>query len=527
MAGERIEVKIGDVVVVDQGQTLSAVLGTCAGVCLFDQKLRIGGMVHYFFPEENTSSGSEKPNAFGANAIPSLLKKFKDKNTNPKDLVAWIVGGAQSDITPSAAGEENIALAEALLEKFGIEIRSKTVGGNSGREVRFNTHSGEVLSRKIPKTGPKAGPKKIKVLIVEDSVPIQTILVRALSDDPDFEVIGVAASTAEADRIRKKITPDVISLDVNLPGEDGPAYLKRYMPRDPIPALIVTAITREDSRSVVNALEFGAFDWLTKPTHSELDSFAKDYKERLKIGARQNARAQARKEARKTPDYRDLTPEIQKYAPNINKLGFSPEAIYDGLILIGTSTGGPEALHKVLPGLPSQIPPILVVQHMPAHFTESLALRLNELCEFSVVEAKDKMRLEKNHVYIAPGGFHLKIVRQSSGTLEIAITSDPPVNLFRPSVDYMFESAATNVKHKHIVAVVLTGMGKDGAAGLLKLKNSGRSWNIAQDEESSIVYGMPKAAFEMGATNEVKPLDDMAAQIVKSLNLQTQKKLAG
>lgn len=523
-APSRVTAISGDLLVGDQGELFSTTLGSCVAVAIWFERLKVGGLVHYLLPRAPGDEKCDNDNLYGEMAIRNLLLEFKKRGAAPSDLRAWVVGGAIS--AENTVGDLNVALAKQFLDRFGISYSDKATGGQLGRVMEFDVGTGHVRYRVIgsthetktlstigsmateirpvvPETNSETRKEKsdfqrIKVLIVDDSISMQKILVNALSQFKQFEVVGVASGAVEADRIRTRVRPDVISLDLFMPHEDGVAYLKRYRRRDAVPALVVSGISEKESGPAIAALDAGAFDWLAKPKKDEMQSFAKIYAEKLYLAYVSGQR--------RTASVRPLQPDPSGR--------FSAQALHNGLILIGSSTGGPEALRTVLSSLPDEIPPIVIIQHMPSFFTKAFAESLNESFRFDVKEATSGEQLRKNLVLIAPGGFQTKVIKGKY----VDVVPDPPENLFCPSVDYTFRSALAK-SNRTMIGVLLTGMGDDGARSLLKLKQAG-VWTIVQDEETSVVFGMPKAAIEMGASCEVVPIQGVGPRLIKELNRQ-------
>ena len=497
---------------------VKTVLGSCIAICIWDKRQKVGGINHYILPD-NVQQGAKVDisNKYASNAIPNLLKAMKyTLGSRKEDLVIKVIGGAhvqELHSTIKSVGSYNANIAYEILEKFGFKVAVSAVGGNHGREVEFDTFTGELRYKNIKEHEQvqiKEQDKKIKVLIIDDSSTIRMLLKYIINKEPSIELVGEAADPYEAMEIRKKIKPDVITLDINMPKMDGITYLKQYMKTDPVPTILVTSHSLEESGPVLDGLENGAFDYIQKPSRDSLQQNASEIIERIKAAG--SARIKS---------INDLS--------SINKTKFigneelSDYTNHKYLIAIGASTGGTETLKKLLMELPNKIPPILIVQHIPPIFSKAFADRLNELCPFTVKEAEDNDIISLNHVYIAPGGRHMKVNRQDSA-YRIKITDDPHVNKFKPSVDYLFNSLVDgSIKDKKLIGVILTGMGYDGAKGLLNLHSMGAE-TIAQDEETSIVFGMPKEAIKLNAASYILPLGKIANKLVDIISLQNQTK---
>lgn len=339
----------------------------------------------------------------------------------------------------------------------------------------------------------------IRVLVIDDSAVMRGFLGRVVAAQPDMELLGVASDPVIAiDRIRRS-PPDVITLDVEMPRMNGLDFLRKLMALRPIPVVMVSSLTREGAEATVRALELGAVDFFPKPSSVEaLDASAAEIAEKIR-GA---AQAQVGRRSR-TPVDSSFTPlpsDGVRLAP----------ANAAALVAIGASTGGVEALRRILPRLPVAMPPIVIAQHMLPGFTQSFAARLDGLGPLRVQEARDGQVAQDGHAYIAPGGRHLVVARRGDG-YRLRLSDDEPVNRHRPSVDTLFASVA-EAAGAAATALLLTGMGADGAKGMLALRRRG-AMTIAQDEASSVVFGMPRQAIVLGGAQEVLPLDDMAARL--------------
>jgi two-component system chemotaxis response regulator CheB len=337
---------------------------------------------------------------------------------------------------------------------------------------------------------------KIKVLCVDDSALIRDLLSEIINSQPDMEVVAVAPDPLVARDLIKRHNPDVLTLDVEMPRMDGIDFLERLMRLRPMPVLMVSSLTQSGSEVTLRALELGALDFVAKPSlgiRSGMLEYAEEIAEKIRAAARSRPRrAAARNEA----------PPQRLTAPLMSS---------EKLLIIGASTGGTEAIRRVLEPLPANSPAIMIAQHMPGGFTRSFAERLDRLCQIRVKEAEDGERVLPGHAYIAPGDAHLKLAR--SGANYVArLDQGPPVNRHRPSVDVLFRSAAEQAG-RNSVGVLLTGMGKDGAAGLLEMRQAGAP-TIAQDEASCVVFGMPREAIALGGATEVVSLEQIAPRLL-------------
>jgi len=359
---------------------------------------------------------------------------------------------------------------------------------------------------------------KIRVLIVDDSAFMRKAIETMIKKDPAIEVVGMARNGVEALEMFDKLNPDVITLDIEMPQMDGLTALERIMKKKPTPVIMVSSLTTEGADSTMKALELGAVDFIPKGKSFATFGVMKiedDLRNKIKHFA-------ARKTSFRRP-FMTSRPAAGTSAPAgtaagaaAAKAGAPTKLAKKGMpkkfVLIGTSTGGPQSLQKVIPKLPGNIGvPILVVQHMPPNFTKSLATRLNSLSQLTVIEAQGKERLEPNVVYIAKGGYHMTVRKQ--GPSYFIETSPEPANVLHiPSVDVTAESVAKNMG-RDAMGVIMTGMGADGSKGLRSLKNAG-GLIVAQDEPSCVVYGMPRAVVEGGFADEIVNLDDIYERIV-------------
>ena len=349
----------------------------------------------------------------------------------------------------------------------------------------------------------------IKVLVVDDSSLVRNILSRGLSMDPQIEVIGTASNPYEARDKIVYLKPDVISLDVEMPRMDGVEFLKRLMPQYPLPVVMVSALTDRGSQITLDALEAGAVDFVLKPSTDieiGLNGMMDELRTKLKMAAKV---------------------DVNKYKKNnftINQLRKNKVSALaettDKVIAIGASTGGTEALNQLLSVFPANMPGIVVVQHMPAGFTRMFADRLNKSSEMRVKEAQSGDRVMTGHVLIAPGNQHMQIIR-SGGEYRVVCRDGALVNGHRPSVEVLFRSVAKHVG-SNAIGVMLTGMGSDGADAMVKMRQTGAR-TVAQDQATSVVFGMPKEAYERGGAELLKPLHEIPNVIKQFLKQMADK----
>lgn len=344
---------------------------------------------------------------------------------------------------------------------------------------------------------------KIKVLCVDDSALIRDLMTKIIDAQPDMTVVATAPDPLVARDLIKKHNPDVLTLDVEMPRMDGLDFLERLMRLRPMPVLMVSSLTRRGSEITLRALELGAVDFVAKPEVGIREGML-EYAGMIADKIRAAAQARPRQPARLAET---TSPRPVLKAPILSS---------EKIIIIGASTGGTEAIRQVIEPLPANSPAILITQHMPGGFTRSFAERLDRLCRVTVKEAEAGERVLPGHVYIAPGDWHMRLTR-SGANYVIALDNGPAVNRHRPSVDVLFESAAT-CAGRNALGVILTGMGRDGAAGLLKMREAG-AHTVAQDEASCVVFGMPKEAIALGGATEVIALNDIAGHLVQQMHL--------
>lgn len=339
----------------------------------------------------------------------------------------------------------------------------------------------------------------IKVLIVDDSPLIRGLLTEILQQADDLKVVGSAEDPYQAREMIKSLNPDVITLDIEMPKMDGISFLRNLMRLRPMPVVMISTLTQQGSPITLEALEIGAVDFIAKPKVNVAEQFqhyAETVQEKVRTAATARLRPYKTSEA---AAHKAQLPTGQSFERN-------------AIIAIGASTGGTEAIKEVLVQMPKDAPPIVITQHIPPVFSTSFAMRMDKTCAMRVKEAEDGDILEFGHVYIAPGDKHLKVV--SKGLNKVCVLDDGElVNRHKPAVDVLFDSLKPFAKY--VSAVLLTGMGSDGARGLLGLLEAGAK-TAAQDEQTSVVWGMPKAAVDMNAAQKVLPLQNVAAHLLKS-----------
>ena len=347
--------------------------------------------------------------------------------------------------------------------------------------------------------------KKITVVVIDDSALIRKLLSEIINSQPDMQAVGAAPDPLVAREMIRSLNPDVLTLDVEMPKMDGLDFLERLMRLRPMPVVMVSSLTERGSDATLRALELGAIDYVSKPkidiAHG-IQEYADEIADKIRTAAA------ARLRPRPLPG----VPRVERVLPALANRSISTEK----LIIVGASTGGTEAIKEFLLDMPPDCPGILITQHMPEAFTKSFAARLDSLCRISVKEAEHGERVLPGHAYVAPGHSHL-LLRRSGANYMTQLSDAAHVNRHRPSVDVLFRSAAEHAG-RNAVGVILTGMGKDGAQGMLAMKQAG-AYNFAQDEASCVVFGMPKEAIAAGATDEVLPLREIAAGVMRCLHL--------
>lgn len=337
---------------------------------------------------------------------------------------------------------------------------------------------------------------KVRVLVIDDSALIRKMLTEILNSRDDIEVIGTAADPFIAREKIKQLSPDVLTLDIEMPKMTGLEFLQNLMRLRPMPVIMVSTLTERGAPETLEALELGAVDYICKPkanTEAKLKIFSEDLVNKVRMASTAHVRPFERS-------------KISAPVPQ-------PGAVYSKVIVVGSSTGGTEAIKELLTSVPSNCPPILITQHIPKMFSTSFAERLDRYSAMEVFEAQDGMIVRPGCVYLAPGDFHLT-VRKSGTKVVCQVIQTEKVNRHRPAVDVMFNSVL-DLYGANVVAIMLTGMGSDGAQGMLNLKQAGAT-TYAQDEATSVVWGMPQAAFNLGAVDEVLPLQQIAAKMLRA-----------
>ena len=384
----------------------------------------------------------------------------------------------------------------------GITVKFRRSPHHYGRYGAGRNPASFVENQKIIPAAPVT--MKIKVLIIDDSALIRSVLREIVSSQPDMEVVGVAPDPVIARELIRQTNPDVLTLDVEMPKMDGLYFLERLMRLRPMPVVMVSSLTERGSEVTLRALELGAVDFVAKPKMA-IQSGMRDYTELIadKIRAAARARVRPRNVSNKAATASQPLPALSNLLSSSEKL-----------IIIGASTGGTEAIKEFLIQMPSDCPGILIVQHMPEGFTRSFAQRLDSLCSIAVKEAGHGERVLPGHAYLAPGHSHLSLGKSGANYVTRLDQSDP-VNRHRPAVDVLFRSAALYAG-KNALGVILTGMGKDGAAGMLEMRQAG-AHNFAQDESSCVVFGMPREAIAVGAVHDIASLQMLPRLVLEQI----------
>lgn len=333
---------------------------------------------------------------------------------------------------------------------------------------------------------------QIKILVVDDSLLMQRVLSDILQSDPQILVIGTARDGEEALQKIPKLHPDVVTLDIEMPRMNGLTAVRKIMETNPVPVIMISALTQREAQLTLKALEFGAVDYVPKP-QGQISLNMNDVKDELITKVKTAASANV---------------THAKHEESLKENDFSTGQVSDKVISIAASTGGPPAVSYVLSHLPSNVPPILVVQHMPKGVTKLFADGLNQSCKFKVKEAEEGDYVQEGLALIAPGGFHMVVTKNG----RITLNQDPPVNYVRPAADVMMFSSAEVYGSKNI-GVVLTGMGSDGAKGIKTIKDKGGA-TIAQNQETCVIFGMPNMAIQTGCVDVIAPLDRIPREII-------------
>jgi chemotaxis response regulator CheB/chemotaxis methyl-accepting protein methylase len=463
----------------------------------------------------SSSSGLSKTGLSKSKAVPSqplLSKALPSKTLSSKRGSSFGTQTSSKEVRPSISSRQSVPgssnLRQRSLSQGNLSLVGATPGSVSVKQnlvtakqnslgMKQNSVVGKQNSVTTPQSLSPVTAEKIKTLIVDDSATVRKILTSLLSQDARFQVVGETENPLEVENLIRKLKPDLITLDIHMPDMDGVTLLKKYLPQYPVPTVMISSISISEGQYVLDALDTGAVDYIQKPSFGDITAHSEDLCERLFIASKARVK--------------------KVRTPRQNQVRNSGPKLEEGLIVIGSSTGGTEALRSVFEMLPEHIPPILVAQHIPAVFSKALADRLDGLVKFKIIEGADGQSVQSDHVYIAPGGKQMGVEWSQDG-LKIRVTDEEPVNRHKPSVDYLFRSVARIYpKIPHLVGVILTGMGADGARELKNLRDLGAT-TIGQNEATCVVYGMPKVAFDMGGVEQQLPLDQIAQGIVSAFS---------
>jgi two-component system chemotaxis response regulator CheB len=369
----------------------------------------------------------------------------------------------------------------------------------------------------------------IRVVVVDDSAFMRKVIGDLLEKDPGIQVIGKGKNGKEAIELVQKLSPDVVTLDVEMPIMNGLEALEQIMKDSPLPIVMLSSVTQQGASETIRALERGAIDFIPKPSGAislDLHKMGAEIVQKVKAAARVKMSHLIKREETKTYVRPMLLKETSSapasFLPSASEMIGLSRKMNKGkvnhLVAVGTSTGGPKALQVLLRGFPRDFNgTVVIVQHMPPGFTKSLAQRLDSLCEIQVTEAEDNQILQSGHAYIAPGDYHMEVKQRADGELYISLNQSQPRGGHRPSVDMLFESIAA-IQHPAKHAIIMTGMGSDGTAGLKKLKETGIRTVIAEDESTCVVFGMPRSAIQAGTVDIVAPLHEISAQLMRCLH---------
>ena len=413
---------------------------------------------------------------------------------NPQ-IIEKLIHDADAKILKIICSQSHYDKFSSALNMFSIDL--KFVPREGSFEIYFDPFNRILRLKK----NENLGKQKVKVLVVDDSTTICNLLTKIMSLSPEIEVVGTINDPRETAKAIQELTPDVITLDIHMPHINGVELLKQIYPQYKIPCIMISSISISEGPLVLDALDAGAIDYIQKPDMKNFVNIASEINKKL-ISA-----------SKAVHQDKNVTTKVQQNF-NID--------ISDHLILLGASTGGTRALKDVLDHFPKDIPPTLIVQHIPAEFSKAFADRLNQSTPFLVKEAQDGDEILPNKVLVAPGDKQMKFVMQGA-KMFVEINDDEPVNRFKPSVDYLFNSVANSTTQKKIVAAIFTGMGRDGAKGMELLKKRKAAHTIAQDEKSCVVFGMPKEAIKLGCVDVITPLSDAADEIMSACRMEALK----
>ena len=439
----------------------------------------------------------------GAGDSAAILEKMDDINT---DLLEQLKNTLDVEIVKIISNHEDYEILNKSLNLV-FDQKIKFVNRETTYELWYRPSPSTIKASKKPSVNSlenvESIQKMVKVLVVDDSTTICNLLTKIMGLSPNIEVVGTINDPLKAEEAIQELKPDVITLDIHMPNLNGVELLKIIWPKYKVPAIMISSISIKAGPLVLEALDSGAVDYIQKPDMSNFAAVANEINTKIMAASK-------------------VTENEELHKPHKVALSTNVD-VENTLILIGASTGGTKALKVILDDVPDNIPPILIVQHIPAEFSSAFADRLNESAKFEVREAVDGDVIRANQVLVAPGGKQMKF-KCKGDILRVEINDDPPVNRFQPSVDYLFDSVTQSSFDKNIVAAIFTGMGKDGSLGMQRLKQIKKATTIAQDQETSVVFGMPKEAIKLGCVDHIVPLQEAASVLMSACVEQKDKK---
>jgi two-component system chemotaxis response regulator CheB len=511
-AAREVFLQPGEYFAGDASHRIRTLLGSCISITLWSPLARVGAMSHCLLPTRGRADVDgvrglalrELDARYADEALHLMLHELERRHVRASQCRAKVFGGgdmfpAQKHAGVVAVGRRNGEAARELLQAHGIELVSENLFGEGHRQMVFDVASGGryVMSA-------------IKVMVVDDSAVVRQVVAGLLGAAPGIEVLAAVADPVLAIERLKQAWPDVIVLDVEMPRMDGITFLRKLMAERPTPVVICSTLTEKGAKTTMEALAAGAVAIVTKPRLG-LKQFLNEAGEELVATVRAAARANLRRVVPRA----DAAPPAPKNTADVILAPAGPRAMTqttERVVALGTSTGGTQALEQVLAALPRVCPGIVIVQHMPEKFTAAFAERLDGLCRIEVREARNNDRVVPGRALIAPGGRHM-LLKRSGAQYFVEVVDGPVVNRHRPSVDVLFRSVAKSAG-VNALGVIMTGMGDDGAAGLAEMRAAGAR-TLAQDEESCVVFGMPKEAIKRGGVERSVPLGQIAAEIAR------------
>ncbi|MBN2735393.1 MAG: chemotaxis-specific protein-glutamate methyltransferase CheB [Spirochaetales bacterium] len=501
---------------------IHTILGTCVSIILYSPENGYTGILHGLISERFKTPESRKVASI-EELFQNLLDEFLKRGVASNKIFAKVFGAAQPNKANKIilAGKQNELTALEIIQKNNIPITAQDMGGDKARKLILYTATNEVhlnfvkdsmiinqeqeiINQFVPESIITEKQKQIQVLIVDDSAVVRNVMEEILNSDPEIHVMGTAADPFFAAEKIKTMVPDVISLDIEMPRMDGISFLKIIMKQMPVPVVICSSLTGDNTKTALEAMSHGAVEIITKPRMQ-----SKEFLEESRIRICDTIKAAAKVKVKPVINTSGLkiAPKLSADAiisPVLKKQAMSETT--EKLIAIGASTGGTEAISEILLKMSIDCPGIIIVQHMPEMFTKSFAERLDSICAITVKEAQNGDSVLKGHALIAPGNKHM-LLNRSGARYFVEIKEGPLVNRHRPSVDVLFRATA-RYGGSNALGIILTGMGDDGAKGLLEMRTAG-AFTIAQDEKSSVVFGMPNEAIKLGGASKVLGLSQI------------------